>query len=180
MCAFVQRRALTHRADFHSVVFEDWCYNPGLLCRTPQQLLVKQPRPFLFFDKQQFLEWIHEGRLRQDCIGAPAPLPRYIEQDLPFNVNDATTYEKSSSPCPWPNGPIRSVSKASEVLYNLNPDVVDRILAAGAMILECLKTSLQVSTAFVAHTILHASQHVCSAVLVRIVAGQSATSTSIF
>jgi hypothetical protein len=35
MCAFVQRHTLTHRVDFHSVVFEDWCYNPGFLCRTP-------------------------------------------------------------------------------------------------------------------------------------------------
>ena len=95
-------------------------------------------------------------------------------------MNDATTYEKPSSPCSWPNGPICSLLKASEVLYNLNSDVVDRILAARAMNLEYLKTSLQVSAAFVAHTILHASPHVHSAVPVRIVAGQPATPTSIF
>jgi hypothetical protein len=47
--------------------------------------------------------------------------------------------------------------------------------------LEYLKTSLQVLAAFVAHTILHASQHVHSAVSFRIVAGQPANKpTSVF
>jgi hypothetical protein len=90
-------------------------------------------------------------------------------------VYDATTYKKPNSP------PICSVLEVSEVPYNLNPDVGDRTFTTRTKKLEYLKTSLQVSAAFLAHTILHTSQHVHSAIPLRIVAGQPANKpTSLF
>jgi hypothetical protein len=130
LCVLVQHHTLTHTVDYHSVVSEERCFNPTFLYCVLQQLLAKQVRPFLFFYTQQFVNWVNGGGLQRDYPGTPAPLPRYIRQDLPFNVYDATTYKKLNSPCPWPNGPICSVSKASEVLYNLNPDVVDQKFTA--------------------------------------------------
>lgn len=153
-------------------------------------MLRHQKKPMLFLNKDDLVQWINEDGLRQPpaATGAPPPTPLYTRPDLPFSPYQETSYKKPSPPSA--TEPIYSVLDASRVLYQLNPELV---MENGQSLfpqdlrkwqrstgtprwpehVRFARTSIQLSAAFIAYSLLHASHRIRMLLPVRIQDKQS-------
>lgn len=178
ICHSVRTRQPT---DYHSVSLEPWTLKNKFSREIPLRLLGCQSKPLLFPNDRDLIQWVNDGGLHQPSTGAPAPTPLYTRPDLPFDPYRATSYKKPWSPPPT-GAATQSVIDASRILYQRNPELMmdnnvslfryerkvsnrrdrwhEHVTAA--------RTSIQLSAAFVAHSLLHASPRICSVTPVRV------------
>jgi hypothetical protein len=179
ICHSVRTRQPT---DYRSVSLESWTLKNKFLRQIPLRLLGCRSKPLLFPNDHDLTQWVNDGGLHQPSTGAPAPTPLYTRPDLPFDPYKATSYKKPWSPST--GAATQSVIDASRILYQLNPELImennmslfridgkptnRRLPDRWHEHLTFVRTSIQLSAAFVAHSVLHASPRLCSVTPVRV------------